>query len=145
MNTHCDSAGRGWGLATFFFFLKAPQVSGMCSYITQLKSWTLSIFSSLGSFIHGGFFILIWPRIYFPMLQKKWDWAGWTRSRSRPRAIPAALPAPREQRPREPGQDPPPSLTPSPSPSISLCYIKGSEAWVRVHAPWGKMPQMRRV
>lgn len=30
-------------------------------------------------------------------------------------------------------------------PSISLCYIKGSEAWVRVHAPWGKMPQMRRV
>lgn len=28
---------------------------------------------------------------------------------------------------------------------ISLCYIKGSEAWVSVRAPWGKMPQMRRV
>lgn len=140
MNTHCDSAGRGWGLATFFF-LKAPQVSGMCSYITQLESWKLSIFSSLGSFIHGSFFILIWPRIYFPMLQKKWDRAGWTRSRSRPRAIPAALPAPRGQRPREPGQDPPPSLTPSPSSASPSATSRAQKRGWESTLPGGKCPK----
>lgn len=85
-----DSAGPQWGLG--IICLKAPQGSALCRHTHSWKSWTpLSVVSSLGSFINGGFFVLFWPRIYFPMLQKRWNWTQWIRSCEQTLAILASL------------------------------------------------------
>lgn len=92
-----DSAGPRWGLG--IIYLKAPQGSGLCRHTHSWKSWKpLSVVSSLGSFINDGFFILFWPRIYFPMLQKRWNWTRQIRSHWQTLAILVNLSVPPGQR-----------------------------------------------
>lgn len=58
----------GAGLASEF---KAALVSGMGSCTHAVGSWKTEHCFLSGSFLHGGFLIVIWPSLCFPMLV--WD------------------------------------------------------------------------